>query len=62
MNNEEIVDSELLVCGECEFEVVTEDDLLPYEEMHVCTHCYDKLRLADEQEVQDWETEGYDYY
>ena len=61
MNNNEIENDEVLVCGECDLEILNEDELLPYEEMNVCPNCYDKLRLADEQEVQDWETEGYDY-
>ena len=61
MNNDEIVDDELLVCVECESEVPSEDDLLPYDEGHVRIVCYDRLRLVDEQEVQAWETEGYDY-
>ena len=61
MNNNDIVDDELLVCTECDSEVESEDDLLPYDERHVCMMCYDTLRLVDEQEVHDWETEGYDY-
>jgi hypothetical protein len=58
-NNE---NDEVLLCSECEIELLNEDELLSYEGRDVCPDCYDKLRLADEQEVQDWETEGYDYY
>jgi hypothetical protein len=61
MNNDEMLDEDLLMCGECELVVMSEDELLPYEEMHVCINCYDQLKLADEHEVQEWETEGYDY-
>lgn len=61
MNDDEIVDNELLLCDECESEVQSEDDLLPYEDSHVCIRCYDILRLADEQDMQHWETDGYDY-
>lgn len=58
-NNE---NDEVLLCSECEIEILNEGELLSYEGRDVCPDCYDKLRLADEQEVQDWETEGYDYY
>lgn len=54
-------DDLLLTCSECELEVSSEEELLPYDERNVCEHCFDELRLADEHEVQDWETEGYDY-
>ena len=59
--NDEFDDELNLICSECELEVPSEDDLLPYEERQVCESCFDELRLADEKEVQEWETEGYDY-
>lgn len=59
--NKDFEDELGLVCSECELVVSSDDDLLYYEDRQVCENCFDVLRLADEQEVQAWETEGYDY-
>jgi hypothetical protein len=61
MNNDKIENDVVFVCSECELEITNEDELFLYDGMNVCADCYDKLKLTDEQEVQDWETEGYDY-
>lgn len=59
--NEDNVDDCRLMCFECEHNMSSDDDLLPYEDRYVCEECFDNLRRADEQEYQEWETEGYDY-
>lgn len=61
MLNEEEVEYNPLACDKCECVYESENDLLPYEELNVCESCYDELRLEDERQVQEWETEGYDY-
>lgn len=58
--NDEIIDNNKM-CSECEHEIPSKEELLPYEDRYVCEDCFDDLRRADEQEYQEWETEGYDY-
>ena len=59
--NEEVNEEVPFCCEECDDVLNCEDDVFPYEDMKVCEDCFDELRIRDEQEVQDWETEGYDY-
>ena len=50
------------VCEECGREMEYDSDLISYEDVMVCEHCFDKLRRLDEVGYQELEMEDFNEY